>query len=395
MTKAATLNDIVKCCEIRFNRGDATTWKHGDFVDLHQKILRDTGVNISPSTLKRIFGKIAVDKDYIPQQATLDALKKYGNYIEPENPQPVLSSAPDSPNNTSKVKRWRIVSLILIVSTVIAGLLAWQFWKPKNISGSISIARIEGRLPATAFFELQLPETDDSLFVNFGDKSPLMYVKPGSKNAAHIYYFPGVFTASVQTRQQAIATTSAYIKSGNWLAFGCHRQEDIPLHFYAIPAVKTGSDSVFQVTKMQLSKMGLDTTGPILTRLCNYMPVEHSGDDLIFETTFKNSFQENGIYCRSTQFQIAGSNSMIRFRLVSSGCSMRILNVLSEQTFKGATDNLSQFVVDLNQWNTVKLVNHNKQVSLFVNGKQIFTGSYQRPLGEIRDYSWSLKEPAP
>jgi hypothetical protein len=35
MTKGARLNEIVKCCEIRFNRGDAGTWKHGDFVDLN------------------------------------------------------------------------------------------------------------------------------------------------------------------------------------------------------------------------------------------------------------------------------------------------------------------------------------------------------------------------
>ena len=74
MTKGARLNDIVKCCEIRFNRGDATAWKHGDFVDLHREIRNDTSINISPSTLKRIFGKVTVDEDYIPQQATLDAL---------------------------------------------------------------------------------------------------------------------------------------------------------------------------------------------------------------------------------------------------------------------------------------------------------------------------------
>jgi hypothetical protein len=85
MTKGARLNAIINCCEIRFNRGAATTWRHGDFVDLNREIQRDTNTNISPSTLKRIFGKIAVDDDYIPQQATVDALKKYGKYIEPES----------------------------------------------------------------------------------------------------------------------------------------------------------------------------------------------------------------------------------------------------------------------------------------------------------------------
>ena len=74
---------------------------------------------------------------------------------------------------------------------------------------------------------------------------------------------------------------------------------------------------------------------------------------------------------------------MIRFRWVNAGCSQRVLNVVSEQIFKGASNDLSQFVLDLSQWNTVKLVNHQKQISLYVNGKQIFTGSYQKSLGNI------------
>ncbi|GAB2805558.1 hypothetical protein [Ferruginibacter profundus] len=384
MDKRTTLNEIIKCCEIRFDRGDAATWKHGYFVDLHRDIQLDTNTNISPSTLKRIFGKVAVDDEYVPQQATLDALKKYGRYVETVNPQIAQPTSPPPLKKTGRFNRRKITLCIVIVSAAIIGVLIWRLSKPNNISGKINITRIEGQLPATSFFELQLPETNDSLFVNFGDKSPLVFIKPGEKKAAHIYYFPGVFTVSVLTRQQTIAATNTYIKSDNWIAFACHRQDDIPVHFYAFPVVKNPNDSSFKITNTQLSTLGLDTTGPILSRLSNYTPVSHNADDFIFETSFKNFLPDKGVFCRSTQFQIAGSNSMIRFRLVSSGCSLRILNVVSEQTFKGATDNLSQFVFDLGQWNNVKLVNRNKQVTLFVKGKEIFSGSYQQSLGDLR-----------
>lgn len=349
MTKRARLNDIVKCCEVRFNRGDATTWKHGDFVDLNREIQRDTNVNISPNTLKRIFGKIAVDEDYIPQQATLDALKKYGRYadteISPPNtqavarpqpePQPVTHPKqepqlveqpqqesqlvtdpkpelqPTLPNRRSNFKKMAIVLIALIVSTVTVGFLTWRLLSARTVSGKIRMTRTEGRLPATAYFDLQIPETSDSLFVNFGDKSPLSYILPGRKNAAHIYYIPGVFTVSVQTRQQAIASTTVYIRSDNWIGLVFHNQQEIPDHFYKFPAVKTGSNSLFQVTNSQLSTMGLDTTGVVLTRLCNYTPVAYNSDNFIFEATFRNATSERVNYCRGTQFQISGSNSMI------------------------------------------------------------------------------------
>ncbi|MGF2410700.1 hypothetical protein [Ferruginibacter sp.] len=386
MGKKLKLDDILKCCENRFDHGSAADWKHSDFNELNREILRDTDVNISPSTLKRIFGKVSVDDDYIPQQATVDALKKYGEYVESQNTQqaqPVFEQ-PTTQNIKSNFKQKKILLPILAIAIVMIAFFAWRYWKPKDITGKINITRTEGLLPATVAFDLQLPYTEDSLFINFGDKSPVIYIKPGEKTAAHIYYIPGVFNVTLQTRQQTMATTSTYIKSDNWIAFGCHRQDDIPVHFYAIPAVKTGSDSLFNVTNNQLFQLGLDTTGPVLTRLSNYTPVNQTADDFIFETTFKNHIQEKGIFCRSTQFQISGSNSMIRFRWVNAGCSQRVLNVVSEQTFKGSTNDLSQFVLDLRQWNTVKLVNHNKQVTLYVNGKQIFTGSYQQSLGDIR-----------
>lgn len=386
MTKGQRLNEIVKCCEIRFNRGEVSNWKHGDFVDLQWEILRESNINISPSTLKRIFGKIAVDDDYIPQQATLDALIKYGKYIEPANLTPSLSPAeqPNKINKTHSYKRLKLLLILLTTVIVITAVTAWWFLTPRKITGTIRIVRTEGRLPSTTFFDLQLSNTDDSVFVNFGDKSPMVHIKPGEKNAAHIYYIPGVFTVSLQTRQDIIATTSIYIQSNNWIGMGFHNQEEIPDNFYKFPAFKSGTDSLFEFTNSQLSKTGLDTAGVILTRLCNYTPYTQNADNFIFEATFKNTLREKGDYCTGTHFQISGSNSLIKFKLAGPGCSLRVSNVLSEKSYTWASNDLSQFVHDLSKWNTIKLINHNKQVSLYINNMQIFAGSYQRPLGEIR-----------
>jgi hypothetical protein len=130
--------------------------------------------------------------------------------------------------------------------------------------------------------------------------------------------------------------------------------------------------------------MGIDTVGSFYTQLCNFTPVNYALEDFIFETTFKNAFPAKGISCKGTQFQISGISGSIRFKLVNSGCSYRVINVMSEQTFDGRKDNLSQFVIDLEKWNTVKLTNRNKHLSLFVNGRLLFTGTYQKSLGKIQ-----------
>lgn len=385
MAKKVTLKSIVICCETRFNRGPAVEWKHSDFNDLSREILRATEVNISPNTLKRIFGKISVDDDYLPQQATIEALKKYGGYIPPENgvterePEPVKSVSQDT------LKRYIVPIIIAAVVVIFCGLLVMKVLKQEpDLYGNIALTGTEGTLPATAFFDLKLPQTKDSIFVEFGDKSPLSYVTPGEQKTAHNYLFPGVFKAGLYVGKNKVSTTNVYIRSNKWVGLGYRRQRDLSEHYYQFPAVKTGPDSLFHIHNSQLHKMGLDTAGPIYTRLCNFTPLSHIADNFIFEASFKNLLHEKGLYCNSTQFQIAGENSFIRFKLVSPGCSYGVLNVISEQVFEGRKNNLSQFVIDLEKWNAVKLINKDKHVSLFVNGKLVFDGTYQRPLGEIR-----------
>ena len=93
---------------------------------------------------------------------------------------------------------------------------------------------------------------------------------------------------------------------------------------------------------------------------------------------------EKGLYCNGTQFQITGSDRVIRFKFVNSGCSIGVLNIVSETVYDGTKTNQSRFVINLNQWNTVKLINRNKHVTLWVNDKELFSGNYETSLGEIQ-----------
>jgi hypothetical protein len=388
MSKGTKLADIIRGCEVKFNRGDAARWKHSDYIDLNRAIFNESDINISTNTLKRIFGKIAVDDDYLPQQATVDALIKYSGYIttgsEPQNSASDAAPADiiNNPGIFKKYKRFFTASVIIIVICIVAASVLFK--SAKKFSGNIVITDTEGILPSTVFFDVQLPDSKDSLFVNFGDKSPLMNVKADQKNLAHNYLFPGVFMVSLQTKQDTIATTKVYIRSNKWIGLGFHSQLDLPNRHYEFPAVKTGVDSLFNINNLQLYKAGLDTTGKIFIRLCNYTPTGYDADDFVFETTLKNTLHQKGIACQAAQFQISGLNSFIRFKLVSPGCSYWVLNMVSEQVFSGSKTNLSQFAIELETWNTIKLINKNKHLTLLVNGKQLFEGTYQKPLGEIK-----------
>jgi hypothetical protein len=388
MSKEPDLTRIAASCEKRFNKGEAAGWKHGDYSTLSREIYKETKITISPNTLKRIFGKIAVGADYEPQQATIDALKRYGGFREKPNgednrpgndPPPRHERMPPHRNRTA------LIALAIVLIMVVPGLYGWFLWHKNNaFTGEISIRNIRGLLPATAIIDLRVPDIRDSVFVNFGDKSPLIPVKSNRKTITHDYLFPGVFIVKLQTREHPLATTRVAVSSNGWVALAYQRQMDLPNHYYQFPAVKTGRDSVFQISARRLSGLGLDTAGLYYTRLCNYTSTRSAADRFIFEAKFKNLVNGEGIYCKGTQFEVTGMNGRIRFKLANPGCTARILNVVGEHVFRGSQSDLSRFTLKPGDWNNIRIVNQDKRVALFVNGRTIFEGAYQQPLGQLK-----------
>jgi hypothetical protein len=380
--------DIVSSCQIRFDRGDAIGWKHGDFVDLSRAILRETKVSISTNTLKRIFGKIAVDAYYIPQQATIQALQQYGQNL-------YLNKAEQIPNTTEKVPvltkvaskeikhlyTWPI-ALICIIGIC---LLGFNFITGQaNLQSDLRLLEMEGQLPATAFFEYQTPQSEDSLFLNFGDKTKWIPVGKGNDKISHAYLFPGVFTVTLQSRKKIFKATNVYVPSHKWIGLGYRQGEELPTNYYESVALKSGKNGVFHISNQQLKSRGIDTSGLVYTRLCNFSPVEYTGEDFVFEATFKNQVDEKDVYCKSTQFQVSGIKNRIRFRLATPGCSNRITNNISERSYVGSELNLSRFTMDLNRWTTVKMINRNKKVLLYVNDKLLYSDQYHQTIGNIK-----------
>ncbi len=389
MDKRLQLKVIIKKCEQKFGRGNSENWKHNDFNDFSAAILEKTKINISHNTLKRIFGKIPTDKYYLPQQATFDALINYSDFdedeLEAENLNtgviPVVKRIEFKSNNT-KYKLGLLV-LSLLVLTIVTYLFFNTFiFETNNIKMKLSSS--EGILPTTCFFDVNIPNSSNNLYIDFGDRSSLVPLQAKQKIISHTYFIPGVFEVNITDRVKKYNQSKVYVSTNNkWYMLGFQRQRIIPNNYYAVQ-IQKNHDSLFYISNNQLLKQGIDTIKPFFIRLCNYAPLKQNADNFIFETTFKKGLQSNAISCNGLVFKISGSKNYIRFNFVNPGCSSRITNVISEKTLKGTNNNLSPFVMDFQKWNTLKLINRDKKLTLFVNESPIYETNYTNSLGDIR-----------
>lgn len=389
MDKRLQLKVIIKKCEQKFGRGNSENWKHNDFNDFSAAILESTKINISPNTLKRIFGKIPTDKYYLPQQATFDALICYSeidkNELADENFNAISHTdinQTERKSKNSKIKLGLLIFAIIILSTFIYLNFKTPFFNANEVK--IKLSSSEGILPKTCYFDVNIPKTNDNVYIDFGDRSPLVQLQPKQKIISHTYFIPGVFDVSITDKIKNISQSKVYVSTANkWYMLGFQRQRFIPDNYYAVQ-VQKNHDSLFYISNKQLLKQGIDTIQPFFIRLCNYTPMKQNADNFIFETTFKKNTQSTAISCNGLVFKISGSKNYIRFNFVNPGCSSRITNVISEKTRKGINQNLSPFVVDFQKWNTLKLINKDKKLTLFVNDSPIYKTNYNSSLGDIR-----------
>ncbi|HEY1056610.1 MAG TPA: hypothetical protein VGE24_15795, partial [Emticicia sp.] len=129
-----------KLIEEKLGWGNSEKWTNQDFEDLSQRIFEATAITLSPTTLKRIWGKVKYDS--APTVTTLNTLAQFIGFEHwrafrqnhfPKNghtgiEEPVIPANDEVPNAepTQTAKRPYLFSYILPILLVL-GAVSWYF----------------------------------------------------------------------------------------------------------------------------------------------------------------------------------------------------------------------------------------------------------------------------
>ena len=109
--------------ENKFGNGGADNWINSDFVRLSEEITKNTKIYLSPTSLKRIFGKVSYNSR--PQKNTLNALAQYAGYGDWYQ---FIEETDKLSDDNTKEKWYRTIpqkSIIISVSAIIVISLIW------------------------------------------------------------------------------------------------------------------------------------------------------------------------------------------------------------------------------------------------------------------------------
>lgn len=412
----------IKACldeiEARLNWGGSTKWSNYDFEKLADLIAGKTGVQLSVSTLKRVWGKVSYQ--HAPSLTTLHALAQYLGYADwrayqqqfrppaapvvdtagevvaavvspaPATFTPVVHNAPANPGKGSVSKRKRaivILTSILVLLAVIGFMTVNRNTKPEKpdpskFSFSTNKVIAEG-VPNTVIFHYDAAAaTTDSVFiVQTWDITRKRLVPKDKHEHSAIYYYPGFFRTKLIVDGEVVKHHDLQITSNGWL--GLIETEEVPLYFKKEEYIK-GDRIEIDSTTLQSYHLSLHPQAPKI-RLFNQRDLGSlRNDNFMFETKLKNEFSGGTNACQFVQVLIQCKDDVIIIPLAAKACTGDLRLYACGGGGSSKDTDLSRFGTDLSQWTTLRVESRNKQLTFFVNGVQAYSLNFpNEPTGIV------------
>jgi hypothetical protein len=397
---------LVKCrrlIEESLNWGESSAWSNDDFEQLSQKIFDKTRVQLSISTLKRIWGKVRYEN--FPTAATLNALAGFidheswrdfrqknevnGGMKPPENgfdAHPV--SETPAPQGELKQSSPKISApVILIAFTLIILGVAYISFKKRIPPVDLSKVKFEAvmvsdTLPNSVIFNYDASVfKSDSVYIQQSwDPTRREKVEGDGKQHTSIYYNPGYFIAKLIVDNEIKKECVVSIKTKGWK--GIIETKPVPVYLSAKEINGKGfmgiSDSLFH------QKTGSPVFNDTWVKFANVREFKDiDAGNFNLETTFRNPSAVEASVCRRVKVLVLGTSSAIIIPFSDKGC-ISDLNLLTADHFiSGKDHNMSAFGCDFSKFQHLICKVEKQCMKIYLNNKLILDTEQKTTLGKI------------
>ena len=335
---------VQKCLrqiEDKLDWGNATSWHNDVFIELSETIQQHTHVLLSPTTLKRVWGRINYAS--APSISTLNALSKFAGYVNWRDFK-----------NKAKIKKtsWlsRKIAANMGVITTSAAIMTLVFISLYSMTGksnpeeldfskvTFSSEPVTEGLPNSVVFNFDLGsiKSDSSHIQQFWDITKTVSIKQGQKQATGIYYFPGYFGSKLLVDGVVIKEHDLFIKSNGWLG---------TIDYNPVPKYFDGTSLTVPEPLLEEIAQNKDYVRSSFHFVKDFGHV--SGDNLEIRSTVQNLYQDKWAVCQKFRIVILGTEGALSIPFSIPGCVSDIGLMLNERYLNGKEHDLSAFGIDI------------------------------------------------
>lgn len=395
MTKIAEEVDIARCLlliETRLAWGPGEHWVNYDFEKLSEAIHENTGVRLSVTTLKRIWGRLKYES--APTLTTLNALAQFAGYndwrtfkqngddvqevVAADAVEPVIASGPTVVKQNKQNKRY--YWLLLLIPFGLLGYALIPSAGKQAASYTIDSTRFSFRadkmvtegVPNSVVFhyDAQASPTDSIYIAQTWDITRKKLVPKNKSEHSTIYYYPGYFRAKLIIDSTIVKTHDLWITSGGWLCLA--EDEPVPLYFKKEECA-TGNGVEVNEAILQKYNLSLHPKAPRI-RIYNQRDLgDLMSDNFVFETTIKSNFNQGTNVCQPVQVLIQCKDDIIIIPFSARPCIGDLFLAFCGSFTTSKEADLSKFGADLTQWTKLRIETVNRHATIYVNNERAYT----------------------
>ncbi|AKD54858.1 hypothetical protein [Spirosoma radiotolerans] len=387
--------DLLRCKQLieqKLDWGAGGTWTSNDFENLQQRILDETGVSLSASTLRRIWGR--VDYQHLPSGTTLNTLAQFAGFpdwrqfvrsqeIPTESPAPIeLIPA----RATKSSINWRRLGWIAGVTIVLLllGIVAFD-QKPTQIDAtqySFSSKLLTRTLPNSVIFtyDATASPTDSVYIQQSWDKTRREAVAKNGQTHTSIYYESGFYRAKLIVGHQIVQEHSLLIPSDGWL--GTIAAKPVPVYLKPTE-FRTKEQLQLPVATIQQKNIALQPVAPVVkyVNVGNFDPVPVN--DVAFSCDVKNEYSEGAATCQQSWIVLITNDIPISIPLCTKGCVSELMLMDGSGTVSGKNRDLSGLGVDFSDWVHVSCHTDGRKLYYTINDKVAYSATLPTSKVEI------------
>ncbi|WP_316794508.1 hypothetical protein [Pedobacter frigoris] len=395
------------CCQkvaMKVGKKNITEWKNSDYIALSGMLYRQTKVNLSENTLKRIFGKLKTSTRYYPQKATRDALAQFIGFRdwyefelmhpvsslkqEPESEHKIISDEPEAVSAAVSNQKKPIFKLTIALALFIGiGFSIYYNYVYTSIFSEVELVCLNpnGINPHSALFRLdaknKLGDKPSAFSIDFGDgRKRKRFVSEDLIN--HYYEMPGRYYPVLYYGDNKIMdTTSVYLQTQGWTATASVPKDTTRV--YPIEKDVFEQNNTYAVTPIEVRSAGVDTSSTFFIYFANVKPTEISGDNFELNADVKTSHNRQGVRCSQLDLVIYGEFDRHFLAIIKPECVAWSSYGFSENQKDGGTSDLRDLGHNLSGGANLKLRVVNKKASLYIDNKLVFHTSYNKPIGKV------------
>jgi hypothetical protein len=376
------IEECLRLIEAKWQRGSREEWSSYDFEKLNTAIFDATGVSLSISTLKRLFGKVSYSN--LPSVHTLNTLARFAGFedwndfrqshpVLPAPADPAKAPTPAKP----RLSRWWLL-LLLPLAILLYSLFGSRKNTPLPAPSQYSFTAdkiISEGVPNSVVFHYKAPvgPADSVFIVQTWDWRRRIAVPPSGTEYSAIYYYPGFFKAKLVVDTQIVRTHDLMITSNGWLALA--EGDPIPIYFKKEEVARKEGIEVDSATLARYH-LPLQPAAPKV-RLFYMKDLGDLNDaDFTFETTLRNNFASGSGICQNVQILIQCKNDAFIIPLAAKPCIGDLSLYAAGIAVSSRNADLSGFGCDLTQWTNLRVTSSHRHLTFFVNGKPAYTANF-------------------